>query len=934
MSRWDSQVSTPRSSTRFSSHSKWDETPTVDSKVNKDVPEFMTPGSFFPSNISGISKEENYIYPDEFFDFVLPTEGFSIINMGKGTVLEKGTIDSFINKEDNMYFGLLSNEERGFFKPLFNQTSDPQKSAINELKILRLFLQIKFGSIPARRIASKALVDKATDLNLQVLVKSLISLLMISSLKEQERHIFLKILEKLILKYGDTLSSFASQILIIVEPLLIDNDYFIREEGKDIIVAIAKSFNITSLLSIMKEDMEHPEETVRNASCRAFSVIVLTFGMEKFIKFFNVICTTESKWELCHSGLKSIQYIALTGSSQIYPIIDLLIKITTKCIYHENIKVQVAALLSLSSLAESLRPNGFSYFASSVPILVQILITSRGKTVSSCIKAIGSIFSLKGSSLTYSESLNIITYFLKWLGQGDLNLQRIVIISLSKCLGNEIFHSHLVSKDTAALFLSFFSNFSSTVKDIDKSFSEKLIHILFLFCKMQPEFVSSLVRLISNSTSSGALLITKLLSNPAISASIPEPKSNFIDTLLDLMSKYESYEIYYNIFQILANLQIRDVNSIERLSDLLIRKFSSQNPAIRLSSAKVLSLLPLICKSTHSNDILKRFVTLVYENLDDNDPLVVSYNISSLDALLLDLNYSIQMPSIKDIVLKVASTLRTKNEKIQEASSRFIGNIAKNLYETVSIREWMRVCFELIDLLGTSHKPTRKEAFKAFGFISKAIGPSDLIIALLNNLKVQERQNRLCTTIAIAIVAESCGPFAVLPSIMNEYRIPELNVQNGVLKSLSFLFEYNSFDGRTYSLSIIGLLEDALCEREIVHRQLACNVAKHLSLCNFGRSLPDVFMHLMNLIWPNILESSPHVILNTIEAVESIRVNIGPGAVFNFLVQGLFHPARKVRETFWRSYNNLAISSSDSVIPSIDSDITSSCIISPIDLFF
>lgn len=30
----------------------------------------------------------------------------------------------------------------------------------------------------------------------------------------------------------------------------------------------------------------------------------------------------------------------------------------------------------------------------------------------------------------------------------------------------------------------------------------------------------------------------------------------------------------------------------------------------------------------------------------------------------------------------------------------------------------------------------------------------------------------------------------VLPALMNEYRTPEMNVQNGVLKSLSFLFEY------------------------------------------------------------------------------------------------------------------------------------------------
>ena len=325
---------------------------------------------------------------------------------------------------------------------------------------------------------------------------------------------------------------------------------------------------------------------------------------------------------------------------------------------------------------------------------------------------------------------------------------------------------------------------------------------------------------------------------------------------------------------------------------------------------------------------------LAFENLDDSDPLVVSHNIFSIDSLLLDLNYSIQVPPTKDIILKVASTLRTKNEKIQEASSRFVSSIAKKLPEIISIREWMRICFELIDLLGTSHKSTRKEAFKAFSHISKAIGPSDLIIALLNNLKVQERQNRLCTTIAIAIVAESCGPFSVLPSIMNEYRIPELNVQNGVLKSLSFLFEYNSFGGRVYSHSIMSLLEDAICEREIVHRQLACNICKHLSLCNFGRPLQEEFIHLMNMIWPNIMETSPHVILNTLETVESLRLNIGSGTIFNFLVQGLFHPARKVREIFWRSYNGLSISSSDSVVPSIDEEITSACAINPIEVFF
>lgn len=91
--------------------------------------------------------------------------------------------------------------------------------------------------------------------------------------------------------------------------------------------------------------------------------------------------------------------------------------------------------------------------------------------------------------------------------------------------------------------------------------------------------------------------------------------------------------------------------------------------------------------------------------------------------------------------------------------------------------------------------------------------PHDVLATLLNNLKVQERQNRVCTTVAIAIVAETCSPFTVLPGLMNEYRVPELNVQNGVLKSLSFMFEYIGEMSKDYIYAVAPLLEDALMDR-------------------------------------------------------------------------------------------------------------------------
>lgn len=53
---------------------------------------------------------------------------------------------------------------------------------------------------------------------------------------------------------------------------------------------------------------------------------------------------------------------------------------------------------------------------------------------------------------------------------------------------------------------------------------------------------------------------------------------------------------------------------------------------------------------------------------------------------------------------------------------------------------------------------------------------------------------------------------------MNEYRVPEMNVQNGVLKSLSFMFEYIGEMGKDYINAVTPLLEDALIDRDLVHR--------------------------------------------------------------------------------------------------------------------
>jgi splicing factor 3B subunit 1 len=75
--------------------------------------------------------------------------------------------------------------------------------------------------------------------------------------------------------------------------------------------------------------------------------------------------------------------------------------------------------------------------------------------------------------------------------------------------------------------------------------------------------------------------------------------------------------------------------------------------------------------------------------------------------------------------------------------------------------------------------------------------------------------------------------------------------------------------------------------------------------------------------------------LNSIvfDAIEGMRVALGPGVVLSYVLQGLFHPSRRVREVYWRFvmpsdwcmfdtkvtfdriYNSLYLGAQDSLVP-------------------
>lgn len=274
-----------------------------------------------------------------------------------------------------------------------------------------------------------------------------------------------------------------------------------------------------------------------------------------------------------------------------------------------------------------------------------------------------------------------------------------------------------------------------------------------------------------------------------------------------------------------------------------------------------------------------RLGVILYEYLGEEYPEVLGSILGALKSIVNVIGMTKMTPPIKDLLPRLTPILKNRHEKVQENCIDLVGRIADRGAEYVSAREWMRICFDLLELLKAHKKGIRRATVNTFGYIAKAIGPQDVLATLLNNLRVQERQNRVCTTVAIAIVAETCGPFTVLPALMNEYRVPEMNVQNGVLKSLSFMFEYIGEMGKDYIYAITPLLEDALIDRDMVHRQTAASAVCHLALGVAHMGCEDALTHLLNFLFPNVFEISPHVINCVMDGIEGLRVALGVGRI-------------------------------------------------------
>ena len=362
-------------------------TPAANSGLATPLHPSQNPTTGFGTDVSS----RNAAISDEELDAILPSEGYKILpfppgyeplirapthkvsstpaslqggfmmqqsvdprSMGKDLSSDvTGLGDLRMKAEDMQYFGKLVDG------------SDENELSVDELKerkIMRLLIKVKNGTPPMRKTALRQLTDNARSFGAGPLFDQILPLLMEKSLEDQERHLLVKVIDRILYKLDDLVRPYTHKILVVIEPLLIDQDYYARVEGREIISNLAKAAGLAHMISTMRPDIDHADEYVRNTTARAFAVVASALGIPALLPFLRAVCRSKKSWQARHTGVKIVQQIPILMGCAVLPHLKGLVDCIADNLQDEQAKVRTVTALSIAALAEASNPYGIESF--------------------------------------------------------------------------------------------------------------------------------------------------------------------------------------------------------------------------------------------------------------------------------------------------------------------------------------------------------------------------------------------------------------------------------------------------------------------------------------------------------------------------------------------------------------------------------------------
>jgi len=454
--------------------SRWDQKPADTPKRGLGMTPlgFMTPSNTILSqslpywNRGG--EDRNAPFSDEDLDKILPKEGYEIVlppdsyrpirtpsrklqatpmhystgQSGYQVPMESGKpyeLASMTPIEGRDGLPYIKPDEIDHFSALLNEVDEKELSneEIRDRKIMMLLLKIKNGTPPMRKASMRTITEKARDFGAGPLFQQIIPLLMSPTLEEQERHLLVKVIDRILYKLDDLVRPYTHKILVVIEPLLIEEDYYARVEGREIISNLAKAAGLATMISAMRQDIDHQNEYVRNTTARAFAVVCSALGVPALMPFLKAVCNSRKSWQARHTGIKIIQQVAILMGCAILPHLKNLVEIIKHGLKDEQQKVRTITALAISALAEAAHPYGIEAFESVLITLWDGICIYKGKALAAFLKAIGYIIPLMNPEHAGKYTRLVMDILKREFSNTEEDMRKIVLNVVKQCVSTD-----------------------------------------------------------------------------------------------------------------------------------------------------------------------------------------------------------------------------------------------------------------------------------------------------------------------------------------------------------------------------------------------------------------------------------------------------------------------------------------------------------------
>ena len=727
-SRWDATPAeagigeTPK-------RSRWDQTPAA---PNVDAP--MTQ---IIMNAPGFMQEDkhNRYLSDEELDAVLPATGYAIVTPPPGyapmiaprkmmatPITEVGGFQiqessdaaaaaaaaglapdlpteipgvgnlAFFKAEDAQYFAKILKEE---------DETELSVEEMKERKIMRLLLKIKNGTPPVRKTALRQITDKAREFGAGPLFDKILPLLMERTLEDQERHLLVKVIDRVLYKLDDLVRPYVHKILVVIEPLLIDEDYYARVEGREIISNLSKAAGLAHMISTMRPDIDHADEYVRNTTARAFSVVASALGIPSLLPFLKAVCRSKKSWQARHTGIRIVQQIAIMMGCAVLPHLRNLVDCIAHGLSDDQQKVRTMTALGLAALAEAAAPYGIESFDNVLKPLWLGIRLHRGKGLAAFLKAIGFIIPLMDPEYASYYTKEVTVILIREFQTSDEEMKKIVLKVVKQCAATEGVTPAYIKHD---ILPDFFKAFWVRRMALDRRNYRQVVETTVELA--QKAGVAEIVGRVVNELKDEAEpyrkmvmeTITKVIATLGASDIDERLEVRLVDGIIySFQEQTTEDQVMLDGFGTVVNaLGIRVKPYLTQIVSTILWRLNNKSAKVRQQAADLTTRLAVVIKQCGEDQLLSKLGLVLFEQLGEEYPDTLGSIIAAEGAIANVVGMTQMNPPVKDLrkssdlypithsfillplVPRMTPILRNRHEKVQEASINLIGRIGEH----------------------------------------------------------------------------------------------------------------------------------------------------------------------------------------------------------------------------------------------------------------